>query len=395
MVGVVLTIPTFSGFSDVLPFCEYLGASMSPYAIFGIKGMILIRLIIDICPYKYSVSFAASCSGVKSELIRLPRLPDENMFICSKFFSDSSFFKKLIQLNWNYCFKNMNTFIPAKEISADLLISPFPPRFCTTRPPQNEQFCILPVFYGQDEFSDNKEPLFKMQIAKGRIEKKIRDGKESLRLKLTIKNKDDIAGLCELNKGFRNSVFKYKRELKLPYFGLDRDCGDVMHTIKFAKNEMTGEIISGAAHKLVLKIDDRSIFQKPRFVDASQEYVYNTIQAKDLLEKEILCSVIINPRHLIKWGAPVIPQIFVRSCAVLDIKQIEVEHTMGSDIKDFLDSNRQRIDLMNKINKVPEPYVPITPTPTLPTQVLPTSQTPSLQTFDLSSFSNAKVVSLL
>lgn len=206
--------------------------------------------------------------------------------------------------------------------------------------------------YGTEEELISDTPLFKLQIAQGRIVEYTYP-KHKLRLKLILKDKADINGLTELSKGFAHVVEKYKHKFGIRSFNVQNPA-NLQGAFKYPYDPMTGDSIENAPPWMDLKIDYRSIFQMPK-LSSGGKIEYRTIKPQQLVGKNMICSVIIQPNHLIKFDEMPHPQIYVRSCIVLNIKQIEVEHTLDENIREYLMQNQERVELMNNIIAKEEP----------------------------------------
>jgi hypothetical protein len=242
----------------------------------------------------------------------------------------------------------MTSYISAANINQDKFTSIFCQR---THYKSGEKYNTLPLTYNNDK------PLFKLQIVKGRI---ITNKKGDLILKISLKNEDDISGLSKLNKGFARCVYQHKIPLKMHKFDLNIPY-DVRSAFMYPHNRNTDEIIEGSTPTMDLKIRYNSIFQLPKSV--LDEIEFQPFDPKDLLGKDIICSVIINASHLHQSGSMIFPQIYVKSCIVLDIKQVEIEHTMEDDVINYLMQKPERIDLVNSIlakpNKSESAFEPV------------------------------------
>lgn len=253
--------------------------------------------------------------------------------------------------------------------------------------PKGDKCSKTPFSYGYETGANDEiisdTPLFKLQIAQGRVIRN-RHSKDKLKLILTLKDQNDIKGLSQLSKGFALVIEKHKSRLGMPRFKADTP-GDLRGAYFYQYDPCICEPIEGALPYMDLKIDYRSIFQVPFL--SGDKIKYKKIKAEDLLDKNITCSVIINPSHLTRYGGMPLPQIFVKSCIVLDIKQIEVEHTLDESISTYLKYHRERIEILNSIldKEEEEECLPVTPPNSVPQMApqltsIPSFTSPSLPT---------------
>lgn len=235
------------------------------------------------------------------------------------------------------------TVSPSQTYQSLKFCPPSPPRECQSTQKDKYVMSSLLYNYGTNDHPYLDNPFFKLQITQGKL---IKSRKGKPLLELILQDEEDLKGLLQLSDGFRQILYKYKKEHRLYQFDPKNSHGtcDVVH---YQRNSC-GEYIVGALPKITLKIDNRSIFQIAKLCPDGFKYRYETIDHKYLFDKIVTCSVIINPSNLITFVSPS-PQIYVKSCIVLSIKQIEVEHTMDEKINEYILQNTERVKCMNNI----------------------------------------------
>ena len=241
----------------------------------------------------------------------------------------------------------MANYIPAANIVSNKLLSQSDPRCYVNEKGEKHTKTFLSYNYNNDidDKLDLNKPLFKLQITKGRIKVDHR-GKSKLILHLT--DEADIAGLSQLSTGFAYCVAKHKAKFFLRNFDPENP-GDLRGAFYYPVND-NGERIAGACPLMDLKIGYETILQIP-----SISGEYEKIDIKMLLDKEIICSVIIHPSYLLHYGGGPRPVIYVKSCIVLGIiKKVEDEHVMDEDVKQYVQQNPDKLNYMwNLLSKTP------------------------------------------
>lgn len=231
------------------------------------------------------------------------------------------------------------SYIPVSDVVASRLIAPKPPLKKIGK--DNVNYTITYMKYNcgtENEHSVNKV-LFQLNITKCQIIM----FRDKLRLRVYLCDQGDIEGLSQLSKGFAYCVDKYKEKFNLRNFD-PKNPGDLRGAFYYLVDEM-GEEMREEVPRMDLKINHKSKFQIPR-PDSDE---FDEIDPKELVGKEIECSIIFNPDHLrYDYGRP-IPQIFVQSCIILDIRDIEIEHTIDDTVTDFIKKNPNKIYRLSKV----------------------------------------------
>jgi hypothetical protein len=240
----------------------------------------------------------------------------------------------------------MATYIPAANIIGTKVLAP--PDLCIfeTKSERHTK-AYLSYNYGTEEEPNIDCPLFKLQITKGIIKINHR-GKPKLHLYLN--NTSDINGLSQLSLGFVHCVDKYKDKFNLRNFNPEH-LGDLRGAFYYPMNE-DGEVIPNTSARIDLKIGYQTVFQIPTSDG------YTGIDIKMLIGRKILCSVIIHPNYLICYGGTPQPEIYVRSCIILDIiEKIEDCHAEDEDIKQYIHKNTAKLaNMQNLLVKLSSKY---------------------------------------
>lgn len=243
-----------------------------------------------------------------------------------------------------------STFISASRIVSANVSAPNPPKQYELKPPKVGKYSrtYLQYNYGTPQQPSISEPLFELAITNGTIRKKVKDGKTEWKLNLRISNKQDLAGLEQLDAGMRQVIFKYKGKFNLHSYNPDNDPS--FRGSFFSPRDDNGELIQGADPIMSLKINDQSSFQAVIDSKGNTEKVdYHNLE-----DKTITCSVIFNPRDLYSSGSAPSPQLFVRSCMIMSVSDKgEVDHNKSDIVRKFLQENPSMIDtLIEQIAKL-------------------------------------------
>lgn len=251
----------------------------------------------------------------------------------------------------------MSTYISAANIIATNLQAPNPPKSITvTKNGKSETYTrtYLSYNYGSSARPYLAEALFELQICKGKVKK---NKKGDIKLNLSITNEADLAGLSQLSLGFAYVVQRYKGSFGMQKFD-PQNPGNLRGAFFYPAVEGTGEIIEGAAPIVSLKMNEKTRFKvlKPKINPETHEPIYingipdfdeEVIDYKSLIDKQLDCSVVINARDLYYSGGMPLPQIFVRSCMILNMSDSgEVEHTKSEMVRNFLQQNPEVLNTL-------------------------------------------------
>lgn len=270
----------------------------------------------------------------------------------------------------------MSTYVAVSKCIANNLQAPNPPKSITiTKAGKSETYTrtYLSYNYGTPERPYLSEALFELKICKGKVK---RNKKGEIKLNLSITNMEDLAGLSQLSLGFAYIVHKYKNQYGLHKFD-PQNPGDLRGSFFYPVAEGTGEIIEGASAIVSLKMNEKTKFKvlTPKVNPETKEPLYDEMDAIDeqgnrvfdeqgnkvvvrfpayeetnidykvLLDKQIDCSVVINPRDMYRSMGTPLPQIFVRSCLVLSVSDSgEVEHAKGELVRKYLQQNPEMLN---------------------------------------------------
>lgn len=254
----------------------------------------------------------------------------------------------------------MSANIYASKIVAEKLHAPNPPKDITVEsknsPGTKESYTrtYLSYNYGDEVKPYYSEPLFELNICKGRLKL---NKKGVIKLNLTIKDQGDIAGLDQLSKGFALVVNKYKTKFMLKNFTPENP-GELRGAYFHPVTE-DGSIIAGSSPIVSLKMDNKTVFKsiKPRIdpttkapimmPDGTPDFEEVIEDYKNLINKEIECSVIFSARDLYRSTGTPLPQMFVRSCIMFSVSAAgEVEHNKSAMVTKYLRDNPALLDTL-------------------------------------------------
>lgn len=253
----------------------------------------------------------------------------------------------------------MSTYIEASKIVAANLTAPNKPKEIISPSKNGQPGEKYTRTYMQYNYMTPKgvyagEALFELQICKGKVK---RNKKGVPKLNLTISDKDDLAGLAQLGVGFANVIYKWKGPLGNAKFDPNNPPSDFRGAFFYPVNEETGEPIEGALPIVSLKLNEKSKFRTlkvkcdsngiPIMNNGIPDVEEESIDYTDLLDKTIECGVIFNARDLYRSAGSPLPQLFVRSCMVLNITDSgDVEHTKSAMVQDFLRKNPEALNTL-------------------------------------------------
>lgn len=254
----------------------------------------------------------------------------------------------------------MSDFISAANIIANNLTAPNPPKAITitnksTGKSETYTRTYLSYNYATPKGTFSSEALFELQICKGKVK---RNKKGDIKLNLSISDQTDLAGLGQLSLGFAYVVQKYKAAYGQHKFDPITNPGDLRGAFFLPAVEGTGEIIEGASPIVSLKMNEKTKFKvlkpkinlqtgEPIMYNGSPDYEEEPIDYLSLIDKSIDCSVVFNARDLYRSTGVPLPQMFVRSCMILNISDSgEVEHTKSEMVRDFLMKNPEALNTL-------------------------------------------------
>ena len=222
----------------------------------------------------------------------------------------------------------MSRYISVSNAVSTNLSTPADPRYLIDKDKKYSKTSFS-YNYGSSEQPVQDKAMFKLKIAKGRLFM----WNNKLRLRLYLTDEADLAGLSQLSIGFAQCVEKNKNIFNIRCFK-STDPGGLRKAFYYPMNERTGEPIVGTDARMDIKITNQSIFQLRGPTETEK------IDPITLINKEIICSVIFHVSHLTHYDYLPVPQIFVRSCIILDITdEIENYHIEDEDIKQYINNN--------------------------------------------------------
>ena len=234
--------------------------------------------------------------------------------------------------------KIMTDYISASDIVARKFVSVHPKEHTKSN---GDKYTITSLKYnhGTDDEKLVKPPFFRLEITQARVVY-VRD---KLRLRVYLSGSEkELKGLAQLNLGYAYCVEKYKHKFGLRNFDPNNP-GDLRRAF-YHPTDYDGEIIEGALPRMDLKIRYQSVFQIPIGNDE-----YYTVDPKFIINKEIICSVIFNSDHLVRYSGTPQPQQFVRSCIILGVNDLDQEHTLEEDVTKFIKENAAKVDRLSKL----------------------------------------------
>ena len=255
----------------------------------------------------------------------------------------------------------MSTFIYALDINAKNLKAPNVPKEITS--PKGEKYTrtYLSYNYGTLDKPYLAEALFELRICKAKV--KLNKKKEH-KLNAIITDPADLKGLTELSLGFAYCVESYKNKFGLRNFDPQHP-GDLRGSFFYPASE-DGELIAGASPIVSLKMNEKTKFKvlKPKInpgtnepimlPNGSPDFEEELIDYKTLVDKQLDCSIIFNARDLYRSSGTPLPQMFVRSCMILNMSDSgEVEHAKSEVVRNFLQQNPDALNtLLEQIAKL-------------------------------------------
>ena len=287
----------------------------------------------------------------------------------------------------------MSTYIPVTRAAGTNFSAPNPPKEITAKNGEKYTRTYMTYNYGTVDRPYMAEALFELQICKGKVKK---NKKGEYKLNLIIEKQEDQAGLTQVSLGFAICVDKYKNKFGLRNFS-PQATGDLRGAFFYPATE-DGEIIAGANPIVSLKINDKSKFKmlkpkinpetnEPIYIDGIPDFEEELLDYKTLLDKQLDCSVVINPRDLYRSSGMPLPQIFTRSCMILNMSESgDVEHAKSDMVRSFLQQNPEVLNnLAEQIAKLKTggatvsllQTVDTSKTETPPAQTLPQQQSPT------------------
>lgn len=243
---------------------------------------------------------------------------------------------------------NPTMYTPVATITPANLCAPNEPKEYTVKN-SSERYTrtYLQYNFGTPDQPKYGEPLFELQVCKGRVR---RNNNGDPKLNLTITDEKDIAGLQQLHKAIALCIDKHKAKYSMKNFTpsqLDR-----VRAPLFYPQDKDGEPIVGAAPIVTLKINEKSKFKtlRPKLTphgspkygpDGSVEVVEKVVDYETLLNKQLQCSVVFNVRDIFYTrGHDPIPTLLVRSCIVLKVEDSgDIAHTKSTIVASFLKEN--------------------------------------------------------
>lgn len=251
-------------------------------------------------------------------------------------------------------------FIPLSECLSESFDALQPPQTYNLKAPKTGSYlrCYMSYNRGTAEQPALDEPLFELAICKGTVEEKPNeDGSFGYQLKLTIKDERDQAGFDRMYLGMLNVAFKYKGQFGQAMATIESLKGTLKNPLYRIVDKMTGQLVANADPISWLKFDAKKTRfthlrpRKEKGPDGNVEYDQVPIDYKQLVGKELEVSVIINTRDLYK-GSTLSPQIFVRSCIILDMNNAgHVEHEKSGQLAEYLKAKAADPRYMDDLNE--------------------------------------------
>lgn len=320
----------------------------------------------------------------------------------------------------------MSHFVSASQIVANKLMAPSPPKDITvTKNGKSETYTrtYLSYDYGTPQKPVISEALFELRITTAKVKL---NKKQEYKLNVIIKDDGDTHGLEELSKGFALVVEKYKNKYGLRNF--DPNHPGELRGAFFYPATTDGELIAGAPPMVSLKMNEKTIFKilEPKIDESGNpvmmqvakidpitnktvmvpgdepDFIETKIDYKTLVDKQLICSVIFNPRDLYRSTGTPLPQLFVRSCMIVapPTDNGEVEHSKSEMVRSYLQENPEMLnslaDIISKL-KVGEkvslfdtPSKELSPTPSVNSpSVNPPSVNPPLNQIPTLPYNNS------
>ena len=262
-----------------------------------------------------------------------------------------------------------SVFIPVANAIAANLVAPNPPKEYSSAPPKSEKYTrtYFQYNFGTPEKAFLSEPIFELTKTKANIKKKIKDGKVTWKLNLTLRDQSDVNGCMQLDLGVRNAVFKYKGQFKQFSFTVENP-GNLNGTFFYSRTP-EGQIIDGTNPIMSFKFDDKTLFKKLIFVfDESgapimdpttglPRYTEEAVDYKLLENMSFECGLTFSVRDLYQTGGAMpLPQLFARTCWILSppSQRGEVDSKQSTVLKSFLQgaNSEELTTLMAVIDKL-------------------------------------------
>lgn len=281
-------------------------------------------------------------------------------------------------------------YVSLAEVSIDRFDATQAPKTYNLKAPKTGSFSRLYISYnrGTPTTPNYKEPLFEFtsELNASVVNKLEEDGRTTWQLHVKVDSPTDINGMSICTEGLNKCISKYpgfygqktRLEKDLVYRPLD---------------SQTGAFIPGTPGSIWLKIGKDSKFKELVPVkDENGKYVIDpktgrpqfetpSIDYKLLAEKELKVSVIFHIRDIFK-GAKISPQLFVRSCVILEMSEAkDVDHTKSSVIdkyyKSVVEEDPEHFEKLTKEFeklRTSAPKTPITPSLLKPVEQEPNPQ---------------------